>query len=489
MSTDEATLPAVTDPVAAGTTATPRRRFSAGGAVRWLWHAIRTNKVFTALLAAGALVRVGMMVAYYPAFGYFIDTRAYMLAAKNWDTDPIWPFGYPFFLFLLAPFERTSVVALTQHLLGLGMGVVVYALLRRRGIARHWSALAAAPILLDARELVVEHHVLSDTLFSVLLLAAVVLLLWSSDRLPVWIAALSGGFFAAASLTRTIGQVLIVVVLAYLVLRRVGWKQVLAFAVAVAIPLAGYMVWFHHEHGVYAINDYTGRYMWARTTTFVDCDKVDFTPQERALCPLEPLGQRLGPDSYLWYDDPTDLVRLYKDDKVYKSFATKAILAQPLDYVEVVLADTLHMFQPGWHGPQRTECVHDLWNMPSAGSGDACSTTLMVKPFLPGAAAAGGHPANWKNKTMRGYGTVFTIPGFLFVFVLLFVFAAALRRPRSQHGRENLDVVFLGTVSVALVMMSLALSAIDIRYIMPLMTLAPIALALSIHRFRKPAAA
>jgi hypothetical protein len=446
---------------------------------------VRTNRLFTALLAAGAVVRLAMMVTYYPAFGYFVDTRAYILASKSWDTDPIWPFGYPFFLFLLAPFERTSVVALSQHLLGLVMAVIVYALLRRRGLSRRWSALATAPILLDARELVVEHHLLSDTLFSVLLLVAVALILWT-DRLPIWVAALSGGFLAAASLTRTIGQVLLVVFLAYLILRRVGWKQVAAFCVAVAIPLAGYMVWFHHEHGVYAINSYTGRYLWSRTTTFVDCDKVDFTAQERELCPLEPLGQRLGPDSYLWFDDPTDLVYRYKDDNVYKSFATKAILAQPFDYVEVVLTDTLHMFQPGWHGPRRTECVHDRWNMPSAGSGDTCSATLMVKPFLPKAEGPGGTPANWQNETMRAYGTVFTTPGFLFVFVLLFILGAALRRPRSQHGRENLDAVFLATVSVALIMMSLALSAIDIRYIMPLMTLAPVGLALAIHRLRRP---
>jgi hypothetical protein len=483
MSTDEATLPAVTDTVAAGAVRERRRR-SVAGAGRWLWHKTRTNKAFTALLAAAVLVRVAMMVVYYPAFGYFVDTRAYMLSAKSWDTDPIWPFGYPFYLWLLAPFERNSVVALSQHLLGLGMGVVVYALLRRRGIARRWATLAAAPILLDARELVVEHHVLSDTVFSALLLAAVALLLWN-DRLPAWAAALSGGFLAAASLTRTIGQVLLVVFFAYLILRRVGWKQVASFCVAVAIPLAGYMVWFHHEHGVYAINSYTGRYMWSRTTTFVDCDKIDFTPEERALCPLEPLGQRLGPDSYLWFDDPTDLVTRWKDDNIYKSFATKAILAQPGDYLGVVFADTVHMFQPGWHGPWRTECVHDRWNMPSTGSGDTCAATLMVKPFIPGAAAGAGDPANWQNKTMHAYGRVFMIPGLAYVIVLLFIFAAALRRPRRQNGGENLDAVFLGTVSVALVMMSLALSAIDIRYVMPLLTLAPVALALSIHRLRR----
>lgn len=474
MSTDEATLPAVTDSVTAGPSRA-RRLLALAGA----------NRLFVWLLAAGALVRVAVMVTYYPAFGYFIDTRAYMLAAKSWDTDPIWPFGYPFFLYLLAPFERTGVVSLAQHLLGLGMGVVVYALLRRRGLPRLWSALAAAPILLDARELVVEHYILSDTLFSALLLVAVTLIMWT-DRLPIWLAALSGGFLAAASLTRTIGQVLLVLAIAYLILRRVGWKQVAAFCVAMAIPLAGYMVWFHHEHGVYAINSYTGRYMWSRTTSFVDCDKVDFTPQERALCPLEPLGQRLGPDSYLWYDDPTDLVTKYKDDNIYKSFATKAILAQPGDYFGTVFTDALHMFQPGWHGPFRTECVHDLWNMPTTGSGDTCRATLMVKPFIPGAEAAGGDPANWQNKTLRGYGTIATIPGFLFVLALLFILGAALRRPRKQHGRDNLDAVFLATISVALIMMSLALSAIDIRYIMPLMTLAPVALALSIHRLRKP---
>src|SRR5258705_8357274 len=109
---------------------------------------LRQHRVLVVLVAMGALIRVGMMFAYYPAFGYFYDTRAYMDAASTNTPSVIWPFGYSAMLKVLDKLTgHIASVSIVQHLMGLAMGVAVYALLTRRGVRRGWSALAAAPVL------------------------------------------------------------------------------------------------------------------------------------------------------------------------------------------------------------------------------------------------------------------------------------------------------------------------------------------------------
>jgi Gpi18-like mannosyltransferase len=104
-------------------------------------------------------------------------------------------------------------------------------------VRRGWAALAAAPVLLDARQIQLEHFVLSETLFTFLMLAGIVLLMWS-DKPPLWLMGLSGVVFALATLTRTVGQPLAVLVVLYLIVRRIGWRRIATFAVALIIPIA-----------------------------------------------------------------------------------------------------------------------------------------------------------------------------------------------------------------------------------------------------------
>ncbi|GAB3829168.1 hypothetical protein GCM10027610_015410 [Dactylosporangium cerinum] len=249
---------------------------------------LRQHRVIIGLVAIGALIRVGMMLAYYPAFGYFYDTRAYLDAAGSNTPSPIWPFGYSAMLKVLdAVTGRIVSVSTAQHLMGLSMGVVIYLLLVRRGVRRRWANLAAVPVLLDARQIQLEHYVLSETLFTSLLLAGVALLMWRQQP-PLWLTGLSGAAIALAALTRTVGQPLAVLCVLYLIVRRIGWRHIAVFTVALAIPIGGYMVWFHRHYDAYALNAYSGRYLWQRTTTFVDCSRTDFTPRERQICPRNP---------------------------------------------------------------------------------------------------------------------------------------------------------------------------------------------------------
>ena len=73
-------------------------------------------------------------------------------------------------------------MAVVQHLMGLATGVLVYVVLRRWSVSDRVALLASLPVLFDAMELVVEHSVLSDVLFDLLVVGAVAVLAW--DRQP-----------------------------------------------------------------------------------------------------------------------------------------------------------------------------------------------------------------------------------------------------------------------------------------------------------------
>ena len=102
-------------------------------------------------------------------------------------------------------------------------------------------------LLLDAYELELEHLLLSDTVFLFLVLALVSVLLWPGARGP-WAYAGVGALLAAASLTRSIGLVLVPLVLVWMV-RRTGWRSFAALLAACVVPLAGYAFWFSVRTG------------------------------------------------------------------------------------------------------------------------------------------------------------------------------------------------------------------------------------------------
>ncbi len=71
------------------------------------------------------------------------------------------PVGYPAFLKLLPTDWELAVVPAVQHLFGLAIAVLLYALLVRLGVPKTWSALATAPVLLDGYQLNIEQYILS----------------------------------------------------------------------------------------------------------------------------------------------------------------------------------------------------------------------------------------------------------------------------------------------------------------------------------------
>ena len=125
--------------------------------------------------------------------------------------------------------------------MGIAIAVIVYGLLRYWGLPGWGASLAALPTLFDAREIALESYILPDTVFCLVILIAVALLLTRRTPRP-WQCAAAGLLMAYATILRGNGIPLVVIVAAFMLIRRVGWRALGAAAVAFAVPVAGYVL-------------------------------------------------------------------------------------------------------------------------------------------------------------------------------------------------------------------------------------------------------
>src|SRR5947209_4237898 len=137
---------------------------------------IRANRLFTAALAAAGVLRLIVVIAYPPALEFYGDSPSYLTASRHPFSLDIWhPFGYPLMLWLLSPLRNVAVVTVLQHLAGLVAAWLVYRLVRSLQVGSMGATLAATPLLFDAYQLDVEQYVLSDTVFTLLVVIAITL--------------------------------------------------------------------------------------------------------------------------------------------------------------------------------------------------------------------------------------------------------------------------------------------------------------------------
>ncbi|WP_175596163.1 hypothetical protein [Thermomonospora catenispora] len=310
---------------------------------------IRRHPAFSVLIAVAALVRLTAMAAYRPAL-FFNDSFDYLHAALNPYPHPLRPSGYSLLLLALRPLHSFTAVAAVQHLMGLATGVLIYALLRRRFGLPGWGAtLAAAPVLLDAYQVQLEHLVLSDASFIFWVTAAVTLLLWN-ERPTVPAAAGAGLLVALAWLTRSVGMPVLLGICVFMVLQRVGWRAIAATLTACALPVVCYMGWYSQVHGPFAMTESSGVFLFARAYKFADCRKIpNLTVDEQQLCVL-PDHKLPNSQDGIW-DRRSPLKRVVdlrfgpRQNAIAGSFSRKAIMAQPGDYAAVVAGDFFRAFR------------------------------------------------------------------------------------------------------------------------------------------------
>ena len=397
------------------------------------WAAVaRRHWLITAFLTVGAALRLLTMYAYRPAFEFSGDSYAYLTLSRLHQPDPMRPAGYPVLLKILGHTHRIAVVPAVQHLAGLAIGLALYALLLRRQTGRVAAALAAAPVLLDAYQLDIEHFVMAETLFLALLVGALVALLWSPTP-SVAASGLAGGLLAASGLVRTLGAVLGVLALGYLVIRRLGWLRAAVFAVVFAAPLAGYAAWYHSYHGTYALSGGDNAWLYGRVAPIADCSRLRLSPEQLPLCSPHPPADRPGPNYYVWSDtSPRYQLKGTAEhrNEVLGGFAHQVIRRQPLDYARMVAADVGHYFAPGRQTGYR-DWPDESWRFPDAATPRYVHTSEPLLDFDE------RHPPRvvheWAAGLLRGYQSWAYTPGpLLAVLVAVALVATGLGLPRPR---------------------------------------------------------
>ena len=320
---------------------------------------VREHKLFSVALAVGAFLRLLTMLAYPGALWFAGDSYVYIGAALRPQPNLSKATGYSLFLRALLPFHSFTLVTLIQHLMGLAVAVMIYVLLRRNGVSKIWSTAATLPVLLDGYIIEDEHLIMAESLFTFLLMLALLLLLWRPD-IKWWTALVAGLLTGYAVDVRTEGAIVLLVFPLFVLVRGLmthGWKHLRGWLVAVLmgvaclVPVAAYANWFHARTGQYNMTLSDGFYLWGRVSSFANCAVIKPTGEQAKVCPTQPLSQRTPPGNYVWHAPQvhTDLNSTggpvtAANNQLLTDFAIHAVEAQPLGYVKTVAKDTALAF-------------------------------------------------------------------------------------------------------------------------------------------------
>ena len=464
------------------------------------WSALGRHRLFAAALGLGLVLRLITMLGFPPAIWFGGDSASYLSTALYHTPGTSRLSGYGFVLFLLKPFHSFAVVTAVQHLMGLAVGVMIYALLRRYGLPGWGATLAALPVLLDAYQIELEHEILPSATFGFLIMVAITLTLWWRRDRPLWATVVAGFVLAAAATLWPVGLPVLIVFLLHLAVRRVGWRAFGAAAAAGAIPLAGYVLWFHSHYGRYAFSNSDGIYLWSRTMTFANCAVIQPPADERVLCPRQPVAQRPAASTFIWEaNSPLNGVPGPKfsagKNALAMSFALRAIAAQPGSYLADVLRDVSLTFY--WNNPDhpslamahRYEFAYATTHWISPGYVLAPGRTVASDQLRYGGVAStrAVEPfAGW----MRGYQRFAYLPGAL-LGVLLLVGLGGIVRSWRGGGFRRLDGwggpgLFPWAASVTLLVVPVMTADFSERYALIAMPVICLAAALAFARPAPP---
>jgi uncharacterized membrane protein len=425
-----------------------------------------------ALLAAGLVLRVLVLLAYRPVL-FFVDSVRYLYNAYGQD-----PVGYSGPLKAIFFVGNLDTVAAAQHLLGLGMAVVIYLLLLRRGVSRWLAALAIAPVLLDAYQLQIEQMIMPDVLFEAIIVAGLAILLWPQREAGLsWSRVVAGGIVLGASATvAQVGQALLVPAVIYLLVAGGGWRRAIGRAAAVcvsfALPILVYCTISFLLTGNFFLSDTGATSLYGRMAAAADCATIKLPAGERTIklpagergmCPTR-AQQAEGPD-WLEYGTASPVRPYYADlprgevDSMITNFNREVLTQQPLRVAGAYAFDVVKLFaltrntMPGDTPVARWQFQTKYTYYPP------WTSEAVVKAAT--ARFGGGQAAVWRPVAafLRGYQlhggytpgpllAVFTVTG-------LAGSAAAARRRRLDPATRQLALAcllcFLSSASVLLV--------------------------------------
>jgi len=446
---------------------------------------IAGNRLFAAALIPALALRAVAELGYRWQ-SWFNDSFSYVRSAVTLTPNATRPSGYPLYLWLLSPAHSYLLVTASQHLMGLLVAVMIYALARRRfGVPAWIAVLATLPVLYDGFEIQLEHLIMADTLFLFLAMAAVTVLLWSPR--PSWRPCLTAGLLlGASSVVRPTGLPLLAVFAVYLVIRLFpAWRRVLAGLVACglafAVPVFGYEAWYSSAHGEFTMTDSTGVFLYSRVMTFADCSRMSLPTDLLPLCTSVPPAERPIAQAYIW--TPASPLNRYAEpmfsptvNKLAERFAVAAVEAQPFDYARVVWDDTVRSF---------------AWNRSVFPNGQTYDAYLFAsQPLAVPAGSSHGYPSiegyyargnpatvvvNPFAEVIRDYQRYVWLPGTGYGLILLVGLFGVMRRWRRAGSAAFLPWL----CSLVLIVVPAATAEFDYRYVTTAVPFACLAAAMT----------
>jgi hypothetical protein len=197
---------------------------SFGGARRLAARTWAEHRLFIIVLIPAFLLRVDAELGYRWQ-AWFNDSFEYVQNTVHFEFDPTRISGYSIWLKILQPFHSYALVTILQHLMGLAIAVMIYALARHRfGVPAWLAALATVPVLYDGFEIELEHLIMADVPFLFLLTLATTLLLWDRSGPSTRTCAVIGGLLGLGAVLRSIGLPLLAVFAVYMIIRRFSWR-------------------------------------------------------------------------------------------------------------------------------------------------------------------------------------------------------------------------------------------------------------------------
>ena len=354
---------------AESTPITTLRESRASDAVRRAGAHVRAIPLALALvLAAGIVLRLVVSLVYQPALMNNADSATYIVMADGGlFGDPVRTAGYPMFMIVVHAISDALVFTISvQHLLGVATGLLIYAIGRRAG-APVWAAtIGAAAVLLSLDQIVLEHLILSESLFVFVFVSALYAcvralddprpLYRAFDSRYAWLIA-AGALLALAAWVRGVAAPLSPFLLLWILLaipgsRRRRFANAAVAGVVIAALMLTYFTLNHERTGTFGLSQSPGWGLYSRIAPLADCNQ--FTPPAgtESLCEESPPGTRNGPDYYGW-EPGSPAVQLYAypptgDDQL-GAFARESIKAQPRAYAYALGTDVMRYFLPDYH--------------------------------------------------------------------------------------------------------------------------------------------
>lgn len=423
-----------------------------------------------AVLAVGAVVRIGSEIAYHPAL-FFDDSWEYLGLALShpfvgFQVDR--PSGYPLLVWLFTLDGRHLILlTLAQHAAGIATAVIVYAIGMRMRLGRWLSAAVAALVAIGGDWIALEQFVMTEAFFSLCVAGAALAAL--EARRSRAMLAVSGALIAAATLMRTGGLFLIPAWLLFVIVQRVGWRAFGMAAAALLMPLLAYGALHAADGRGFGITESSGWFLYARVAPIARCTATwPNQPQLRRICPT-PAEQAANwsPGDYLWdSDSPVNRVygSMYTGDvhhtsAVLKTFALQALARRPGAYVSMVGSAVLSVFDPGsggWEAPVR---------FAAPGSHNWVDRNVK-RAYLAGYRRRTG----WPQSILRGYWDVLHTPrlllGILTAASLLSLGLAALSR-RWRAVSMPAETLLVTGMGFLLLLGTVGTSDVNMRYVLP----------------------